>query len=122
MRISDVSSDVCSSDLETAHVAGALYIVLPAQWVHAHARAPDIAGRHGKVGDRHHSARPLRMFGPAKPVVDRCVLRTCIEPRRAAQFDCGDAGYRLPRIGRVGLIGNERTPTMNTLPIPFPFN
>jgi hypothetical protein len=36
---------------ERAHVAGALHVVLAAQRVHADARRPMIAGRHGEVGD-----------------------------------------------------------------------
>ena len=39
---------------EAAHVAAALHVVLAAQRVHTHARAADIAGQHGQVGDADH--------------------------------------------------------------------
>ena len=37
---------------QTAHVAGALHVVLAAQRVHAGARHADVAAEHGQVGER----------------------------------------------------------------------
>ena len=69
---------------ETAHVARALHIILAAQWVHANAAPSDIAGRHGKIGNRHHGGAALAMFGHAQAVIDRAIAvpwRTAGRPR-----------------------------------------
>ena len=55
---------------ERAHVAGALHVVLPAQRVHAHALAADVAGRHGEVGHSHHHGGALAVLGDAESVID----------------------------------------------------
>lgn len=63
---------------------GTLDIVLAAKRVNADARASDIAGCHGKVGDRHDGRRTLAVFGNAEAVIDRAVAALGIKTGRPA--------------------------------------
>src|SRR5262249_35229346 len=84
---------------ERAHVARALYVVLAAQRVDAHALAPEVAGRHGEVRDPHDGGGPLAVLGDAEAVVDRAVAGFGIEARRGADALGGHAGDRLGGLG-----------------------
>ncbi|MPL67272.1 hypothetical protein SDC9_12963 [bioreactor metagenome] len=92
---------------EAAHVAAALHVVLPAQRVHPHALAADVAGHHREVGDGDDGGRALRMFGHAKAVIDRGIGRGGIGARRLADRRRGHAGQRLGRLGGIGGVGDE---------------
>jgi hypothetical protein len=69
---------------ERAHVARALHVVLAAQRINADALAPDVAGGHGEIGDRHDRRGTLTVLGDTKPVVDRTVAAGGVKPRRRA--------------------------------------
>jgi hypothetical protein len=92
---------------EAPHVAGALDIVLAPERVHAHALATDIAGRHRKVGDRHHGRRALAVLGYAEAVIDRAIAAGRVEPRGGAQVGGGNAGQEFGRLRRTRGIGDE---------------
>ena len=102
---------------ERAHVAGALHVVLPAQRVHADALAADIAGRHGEIGDRHHRGRALAVLGDAEAVIDRAVAAGGVEPGGAADQLGRHAGDLLDFLRAVPLVGDERRPILELVPV-----
>ncbi|MNZ66795.1 hypothetical protein D3C78_850260 [compost metagenome] len=55
---------------QTAHVAGALHVVLPAQRVDAGAGTADLAAHQGQVGNRHHVVGAALELGDAHAVGD----------------------------------------------------
>src|SRR5204863_10044812 len=66
---------------EAAHVAAALHIVLSTQRIYADTAAADIAGGHGKIGDRHDSRAALAVLRHAEAIVDRTVPAGGVEAR-----------------------------------------
>ena len=93
---------------EGPHVAGALHVVLAAQRVHAHARAADVAGQHGKVGDADDGGRALAVFGDAQTVVDRAPLPPGHKAGLRREFlGRRDAGEGFHPLGRVAFVGGE---------------
>ena len=102
---------------ERAHVARALHVVLPAQRVHADTRPPDIAGRHGEVGDGDHRGRALAVLGDAEAVIDRAVAAGGIEARRGPDGLGRNAGDLRHRLGAVARLGHEGGPVLELVPI-----
>ena len=86
---------------ERAHIARALHVVLPAQRVHAHTGAADIARHHRQVGNADDRGRALGMLSHAQPVIDRTVSATRIKAGRCAHFIGLHARQQLHRFGRV---------------------
>ena len=102
---------------ERAHVAGALDVVLSAQRVHADAGAADIAGRHGEVRDRHHRGRALAVLGDAEAIIDRGIAAGGVQARRAADGLGRNAGQFCDRLRAVALLGDERRPILELVPV-----
>ena len=100
---------------EAAHVAGALHVVLAAQGVHADAGPADIAGRHGKVGDRHDRRRTLRMLGHAKAVIDGSVPTSREQPRGCAQIGSRNTGDFFKKFGAVAFFRDEACPFLESV-------
>jgi hypothetical protein len=102
---------------ERAYVARALQIVLPAQRVHADAGTPDVAGRHGEVGDGDHRGRALAVLGDAEAVVDRAVSPGGVEAGGGADHLRRNAGDLRHRLGAVARLGDERRPVLEFVPV-----
>ncbi|MCY1408054.1 hypothetical protein D9M71_233710 [compost metagenome] len=79
---------------QTAHVAGALHVVLPAQRVDAGAGTADLAAHQGQVGDRHHVVGAALELGDAHAVGDEGGLGVTDRIRQPLQLGHRHAGLR----------------------------
>ncbi len=102
---------------ETAHVAGALDVVLTPQRVHADALAPDIAGCHGQIGDGHNRGTALAMLGDAETIVDRAVATRRVETCSGAYLVRPHPGQRLDGFRRAGRFRYEHRPVSELVPV-----
>ncbi len=86
---------------ERAHVAGALYVVLPAQRIEAAAGKTEIAGRHREIGHAHDHVRALAVLGDAEPIIDGAIFLLAVQARGIANDLGGHAGDPSHGLGGV---------------------
>ena len=86
---------------EGADVAGALDVVLAAEWVYAGAGSTDVPGEHGEVRGAEDVVDPGDVLGDAHAEEDRCPLGGAVDARSFPDLLGGDPGYALGVLRRV---------------------
>ena len=94
-------------------VAGALDIVLAAQWVDAGGRLSQVAGDHGQVGEAEDVVCPCRVLGDPHAVYNRGTFGRRVHPRGEHDVGAGDTRDALHPLGGVG--GDHRAHVLAAL-------
>src|SRR5208337_233755 len=87
---------------QAAHVACALDVVLPPQWIYAPRLNPDVAAQHGQIGYAFDRVGAVYVLGYPHRIGDRGGRGLRIEPGRAYKFvlvNSGDFTYFFRRVG-----------------------